>query len=766
MVRRTHHVASRHVASPHVASPRPNPLSPPWRPNQPPRPLLRAASLFTAAVSIVSLYACLLLTPSLILVRQKPPSLTRSLMPTSRPPNGMRGGEREGEGEEEFAEMGEGDEELVEIDSGAWLTKRGQSSLSSLSSHAVPLPFHPPVPPTPVPLPPSSFAPCPHFPSAPSPHHRHGCPVRASDEDVLSADFDDDDAPAELADDGMDSVYAVACSPLPGGRVASGGGDDVAYLWTIGQAEDPVKLEGHRDSIAAVEFSGDGRWVATAGMDGVVMLWDADTGYRRHRLEGPGEAIEVRMAATARHGPRPRPRLPLPCSPQRCLVIALVAVPAVGGRSSLTFLSTHILPFPDVASTGSGGTGGVGGSNSVDVECGDGGVHGRLHRAQRRGHLWGLLARWYAILLPLLFMPALWCGRGRAVWTGSTDGSVRCWDPRSAATTATLQGPLFHSDAITCLAMAPQGAVGAAGSSDHTTALFGLHQPKVGQLPCPPSPAASCLALLSLSPRSHTHLPLLLSHSSLLHRHSLSYKLGTGHIFSFLSSHSSLLIPLFSFLSSHSSLLIPLFSFLSSHSSLLIPLFSFLSSHSSLLIPLFSFLSSHSSLLMPLFSHQSSATWLGAWHVGGACMAWHGWAGVREAGGAHGLGGGGGLQPPVSVRALHHVHVPTAHHALPGPTVATASLDGSVRIFDINSLQLRSTCTHQDEVVQMAWAPAAPLLVTATADGAVHVWDARTGAIQRTLRGNRDAVVSLALTPDAAFAVTGSDDHTARVFQL
>ncbi|CAI5945256.1 unnamed protein product [Closterium sp. NIES-64] len=599
MVRRTHHVASRHVASPHVASPRPNPLSPPWRPNQPPRPLLRAASLFTAAVSIVSLYACLLLTPSLILVRQKPPSLTRSLMPTSRPPNGMRGGEREGEGEEEFAEMGEGDEELVEIDSGAWLTKRGLSSLSSLSSHAVPLPFHPPVPPTPVPLPPSSFAPCPHFPSAPSPHHRHGCPVRASDEDVLSADFDDDDAPAELADDGMDSVYAVACSPLPGGRVASGGGDDVAYLWTIGQAEDPVKLEGHRDSIAAVEFSGDGRWVATAGMDGVVMLWDADTGYRRHRLEGPGEAIEVRMAATARHGPRPRPRLPLPCSPQRCLVIALVAVPAVGGRSSLTFLSTHILPFPDVASTGSGGTGGVGGSNSVDVECGDGGVHGRLHRAQRRGHLWGLLARWYAILLPLLFMPALWCGRGRAVWTGSTDGSVRCWDPRSAATTATLQGPLFHSDAITCLAMAPQGAVGAAGSSDHTTALFGLHQPKVlGKL------------------EGHTD----------------------------------------------------------------------------------------------------------------------------------------------SVEAV--VFNPL------GPTVATASLDGSVRIFDINSLQLRSTCTHQDEVVQMAWAPAAPLLVTATADGAVHVWDARTGAIQRTLRGNRDAVVSLALTPDAAFAVTGSDDHTARVFQL
>ncbi|CAI5457710.1 unnamed protein product [Closterium sp. Yama58-4] len=318
------------------------------------------------------------------------------------------------------------------------------------------------------------------------------------------------------------SVYAVACSPLAGGRVASGGGDDVAYLWTIGHADDPIKLEGHGDSVAAVEFSTDGRWLATAGMDGVVMLWDAATGDRRHRLEGPGEAIEF-----------------LTWHPRGAVVLA--------GSEDLTAWMWN-------AETGACMA--VFTGHSAGVTCG-------------------------------AFSPD-----GRAVWTGSTDGSVRCWDPRSAATTATLQGPLFHSDAITCLAMAPQGAVGAAGSADHTTALFGLHQPKVlGKL------------------EGHTD-----------------------------SVEAVVFNPL------------------------------------------------------PLNPHSP---------------------------------------PPLS---------PLSYAML-----ATA---------------------WQDGVVQMLWAPAAPVLVTAMADGAVHVWDARTGAIQKTLRGNRHAVLSLSLTPDGAFAVTGSDDHTARVFQL
>jgi angio-associated migratory cell protein len=40
---------------------------------------------------------------------------------------------------------------------------------------------------------------------------------------------------------------------------------------------------------------------------------------------------------------------------------------------------------------------------------------------------------------------------GKQIVTGSEDGTVRVWDPKTAATTTQLQGHGFHSDAIICM---------------------------------------------------------------------------------------------------------------------------------------------------------------------------------------------------------------------------------------------------------------------------------------------------------------------------
>lgn len=41
-----------------------------------------------------------------------------------------------------------------------------------------------------------------------------------------------------------DPVYAVACSPTQPGLVSTGGGDDKAFIWKIGQADSPLELKG------------------------------------------------------------------------------------------------------------------------------------------------------------------------------------------------------------------------------------------------------------------------------------------------------------------------------------------------------------------------------------------------------------------------------------------------------------------------------------------------------------------------------------------
>ena len=68
------------------------------------------------------------------------------------------------------------------------------------------------------------------------------------------------------------SVFAVAAHPTAP-IAASGGEDDLGYLWDITTGETIVKLTGHTDSVAAVAFSSDGEMVATGGMDGHARVW-------------------------------------------------------------------------------------------------------------------------------------------------------------------------------------------------------------------------------------------------------------------------------------------------------------------------------------------------------------------------------------------------------------------------------------------------------------------------------------------------------------
>ena len=57
-----------------------------------------------------------------------------------------------------------------------------------------------------------------------------------------------------------DSLFAVAINPVAEDMVATGGGDDLAYVWRISNDEGVVaKLEDHSDSVTSVSFSRDRR---------------------------------------------------------------------------------------------------------------------------------------------------------------------------------------------------------------------------------------------------------------------------------------------------------------------------------------------------------------------------------------------------------------------------------------------------------------------------------------------------------------------------
>jgi ribosome assembly protein SQT1 len=91
-------------------------------------------------------------------------------------------------------------------------------------------------------------------------------------------------------------VYSIAAHPTSS-LAASGGGDDLGYIWDVTNGEIVVKLTGHTDSVTSVAFSSDGEMVSTGGMDGRVRVWrrigteNYKTWEFLTELQGPDEVL-------------------------------------------------------------------------------------------------------------------------------------------------------------------------------------------------------------------------------------------------------------------------------------------------------------------------------------------------------------------------------------------------------------------------------------------------------------------------------------------
>ncbi len=100
-----------------------------------------------------------------------------------------------------------------------------------------------------------------------------------------------------------------------------------------------------------------------------------------------------------------------------------------------------------------------------------------------------------------------------------------------------------------------------------------------------------------------------------------------------------------------------------------------------------------------------------------------------------------------------------------GRWLATASDDGTARIWNAATGEERRQLPHDDKVSGLAFGPDRLGLATAGDDHAARIWNAATGK-QRLLLPHDGAVWGVAFSPDGRWLATAAGDQRARVWAL
>lgn len=112
-----------------------------------------------------------------------------------------------------------------------------------------------------------------------------------------------------------------------------------------------------------------------------------------------------------------------------------------------------------------------------------------------------------------------------------------------------------------------------------------------------------------------------------------------------------------------------------------------------------------------------------------------------------------------------------------GKELVSGSLDRTIKMWELSGSRSNASgapkggkCVktfegHRDFVLSVALTPDANWVLSGSKDRGVYFWDPRTGTAQLMLQGHKNSVISVAPSPTGGFFATGSGDQKARIWQ-
>jgi WD40 repeat protein len=99
-----------------------------------------------------------------------------------------------------------------------------------------------------------------------------------------------------------------------------------------------------------------------------------------------------------------------------------------------------------------------------------------------------------------------------------------------------------------------------------------------------------------------------------------------------------------------------------------------------------------------------------------------------------------------------------------GRTVATASADTTVRLWDVGGGTRQTLTGHTDAVTTVAFSSDGRIVATGSVDGSARLWDTASGQTRAVQTGR--SIYSLAFSPDGHTVAVGDNDNKVRLWDV